>query len=137
MNGFKCQVTGARADAPKVGKAQPAKWCEGKPEECVKGPKGITIFNQRPEANTIDLTGIYQADTQEASPGYNEKMGFYPGAQNDIFEGSTSTPSEPTSSPIPEPTEGCSSISTRSLSGHRRHQRRLISFAGFHLSMDA
>jgi hypothetical protein len=140
MNGFKCQVTGARADAPKVGKAQPAKWCEGKPEECVKGPKGITIFNQQPSANTIELKGIYQADMQEASPGYNEKMGFYAGAQNDIFEGSTetstSTPTEPTSSPISEPTEGCS-ISTRSLGGHRKHQRRLVSFAGFHLSMDA
>ncbi|KAH7096951.1 hypothetical protein BKA62DRAFT_662307 [Auriculariales sp. MPI-PUGE-AT-0066] len=140
MNGMKCKVTGARSDAPKVAQAQKAKWCEGKQDDCVKGAKGITIYNQQPDINTVDLQGIYQADGQEASPGYNEKMGFAPGAQNDIFEASSGSPSTSTSTSAPEPTGECSgtnTLSTRSHSGHRRHQRRLLSFAGFTLSMDA
>ena len=69
MNGVRCKVTGARPDAPKLAKAQPAVWCEDDESKCVKGAKGITIYNQHKDINTVDLSGIYQADTQEASPG--------------------------------------------------------------------
>jgi len=147
MNPFKCRVTGAKANAPKLAKAQRAKWCEGKPADCVKGAKGITIFNQQTAANTIELKGKYQADGLEASPGYNNKMGFSPGAQKDIFVSSTTTTSAPITTPTttkpastttkstsstPTPTCGSTKVTRR-----LRNQRRLFSFAGFHLSMDS
>jgi hypothetical protein len=47
MNAFRCRVTGAKANAPKLAKAQPAVWCEDDQTKCKKGPKGITIYNQR------------------------------------------------------------------------------------------
>lgn len=135
MNAFRCRVTGARPDAPKLAKPVPAKWCEGKPDDCVKGAKQITIYHQQPEINTVDIDNIQQADGHWASPGYNEKTGFYPGAQNDIFEtsdnsgSSSSAPSDPNQMPM------CN-LKARSFKNHRRQRRRLLSFGGFHLYAD-
>jgi hypothetical protein len=40
------------------------------------------------EGNNIDVNnGKFQADGQPWSPGYNMKLGFVDGAQNDIFQG--------------------------------------------------
>jgi len=130
-NAFRCQVTGARDDAPKLAKPVTAQWCEGKPDNCVKGAKRITIFHQQDDINTIHVDDVVQADGHWASPGYNEKMGFYPGAQNDIFEARdeseapTSTEA-PASTAIVVPTYP--TANPRNASRHRRHQRRLMSF---------
>ncbi|KZV86197.1 hypothetical protein EXIGLDRAFT_774852 [Exidia glandulosa HHB12029] len=138
MNGFRCKVTNARADAPRVAPAQVAKWCEVPSEDgaCVAGPKGIIIHSQQDAINnvpTADITSLQKTQRDGrfdvghfrspgaflppssfalSSPvfgvtsgvvvltsgfggvGYNEKMGFMPGAQNDIFV--TTNPNPPT-----------------------------------------
>ncbi|KZV85461.1 hypothetical protein EXIGLDRAFT_841482 [Exidia glandulosa HHB12029] len=106
MNGFRCKVTNARADAPRVAPAQVAKWCEVPSEDgaCVAGPKGIIIHSQQDAINnvpTADITSLQKTQRDGRfdvghfrSPGYNEKMGFMPGAQNDIFV--TTNPNPPT-----------------------------------------
>ncbi|KZV97742.1 hypothetical protein EXIGLDRAFT_729854 [Exidia glandulosa HHB12029] len=162
MTGFKCKVTNARPDAPAIAPPQTPQWCEDDESKCVKGAKKMIIWNQDPSINNVDTyTGNQppQKDGQARSPGYNMKMGFQPGAQNDIFVSSASQPSStdvppstevppssssepssptetpaPTSSPTPDPSASCSAFRR---SGHRKHQRRLLSFAGFHISVDS
>ncbi|KAH7096963.1 hypothetical protein BKA62DRAFT_717982 [Auriculariales sp. MPI-PUGE-AT-0066] len=103
MNAIRCRVTGARPDAPKIAKPVPAKWCENKPEDCVTGAKTITIWHQHKDIDTIDLDGVIQAEGNWATPSYNEKMGFHPGAQNDIFESTTTSNPDPNPQVTPEP----------------------------------
>lgn len=83
MAGFKCNVTGATSTTP-VAAAKPPVWCpEGSGTDCVKGAKQMMAWNQ--------LTGNNVNNTVYNSPGYNADMGWQPGAQDDIFESSTST----------------------------------------------
>ncbi|KZV97738.1 hypothetical protein EXIGLDRAFT_729851 [Exidia glandulosa HHB12029] len=159
MTGFKCKVTNARPDAPAIAPPQTPQWCEDDESKCVKGAKKMIIWHQDPSINNVDTENQPpQKDGQARSPGYNMKMGFQPGAQNDIFVSSASQPSStdvppstevppsssepsfptetpaPTSSPTPDPSASCSAFRR---SGHRKHQRRLLSFAGFHISVDS
>ena len=88
MQGFKCMVTGATSKTP-VAKAQPPKMCTSDPSSCVSGSKQTIVWNQM-DGNNVDTTGT--SDT----PAYNERCGFKPGAQDDIFEGAPLTPSNAT-----------------------------------------
>jgi len=86
MNGYRCRVTGARDDARPLAQPKPARWCQDNWGECVTGPKMMVIDFQA-EGNTFNSSAVgLQRDGLYASPGYNEKMGFFPGPQNDIFE---------------------------------------------------
>ncbi|KAH7099231.1 hypothetical protein BKA62DRAFT_750627 [Auriculariales sp. MPI-PUGE-AT-0066] len=100
-----CKVTGARADAPKLAKAQKPVWCEDNEGECVKGAKGLTIWLQK-EDNTFEFEHKQQKDGKLRSPGYNTKMGFRPGAQTDIYEDSSS-PTLPQMPPTSIPQPSC------------------------------
>ncbi|KAF8913300.1 hypothetical protein CPB85DRAFT_1434153 [Mucidula mucida] len=88
MHPYRCKVTGATATTA-IGTPQAAQWCEDNSADCVTGPKKFIVMNQN-EGNTISLAG-YQLNGQEKSAGYNEKLGFAAGAQNDIFTGSSSS----------------------------------------------
>lgn len=86
MNGFRCMVTEARPDAPRLAPPQTPRWCEDNVHNCVQGAKGLVVFEQDPSINNIVTDGlIRQKDGNWGSPSYNMKMGFRPGAQNDIF----------------------------------------------------
>lgn len=74
---FKCNVTGATGTAP-VGTAQPPVWCEGEPDNCVKGPKQMLAWNQA-SGNNIVVDG-YDNEGSHKSPAYNAKCGFADGA---------------------------------------------------------
>lgn len=75
MNGFRCKVTGARADAPAVARPQVATWCEDDQTACVKGPKGIIIHSQDPAINNVP-----EADMRNLSKLQNDKKFRSPGA---------------------------------------------------------
>jgi hypothetical protein len=85
---FRCKVTGAKANAPAVAPAKAAVWCQDDQENCTKGAKQLVVWHQN-ERNNIAFTGVGRAgeedDLQQFSPGYNTKLGFQNGAQNDIF----------------------------------------------------
>ena len=83
MIGYNCKVTNVKPTARSLAPAKTPVWCEGEPEKCVQGAKGMIVFNQF-EGNNIDIAG-YQKDKLLKSPGYNQKTGFKDGAQNDIF----------------------------------------------------
>jgi len=83
MIGYNCKVTNVKSTARPLAPAKTPVFCEDDPSKCVKGAKGVIVFNQL-EGNNIDLTGN-QKDGQSKSPGYNQKTGFADGAQNDIF----------------------------------------------------
>ncbi|EJD38255.1 hypothetical protein AURDEDRAFT_72344 [Auricularia subglabra TFB-10046 SS5] len=85
MAGYRCRVTNVQPNAKRVGKPQSPVWCEGEPDKCVKGPKKMSIGFQR-EGNTVHpVRDVPQADGQWRSWGYNMKLGFKGGAQDDIF----------------------------------------------------
>lgn len=88
MAGYKCKVTGATSTTP-VAKPKPAVWCQDDQSSCTQGAKQIMIWNQQ-EGNTVQVSGVDDAG-QRRHPGYNMKMGFKNGAQNDIFEGAPSS----------------------------------------------
>jgi hypothetical protein len=82
FNGFRCQVTGANANAPPMPRAQPPKKCAD--GGCQTGAKQPIYWIQN-EGNNI---------YNEAwdPPYYNEEYGYANGAQNDIWgEGSGSS----------------------------------------------
>jgi len=83
MVGYNCKVTNVKPTARALAPAKTPVFCEDDPSTCVKGAKGMIVFNQR-EGNNIDIDG-YQKDGLFKSPGYNQKTGFADGAQNDIF----------------------------------------------------
>ena len=85
MIGYNCKVTNVKPTARALKPAKTPVWCEGEPDKCIKGPKGMTVFGQQ-EGNNINIDG-YQKDGLFKSPGYNQKTGFADGAQNDIFVG--------------------------------------------------
>ncbi|KAK0636799.1 hypothetical protein B0T17DRAFT_482458, partial [Bombardia bombarda] len=77
MQNFKCHVTGSTSNKV-VAKAKPPVYCADNPANCVKGPKQMIAWHQQ-EGNNV-------FPPNDVTPPYNEKMGFLPGAQNDIFE---------------------------------------------------
>jgi len=83
MIGYNCKVTNVKPTARPLAPAKPPVFCEDDPSTCVKGAKGVIVFNQL-EGNNIVLDGN-QKDGQPKSPGYNQKTGFADGVQNDIF----------------------------------------------------
>src|SRR5882757_275043 len=82
MIGYNCHVTNVKTTARQLAPAKTPVWCEDDPSKCVKGAKGMIVFNQL-EGNNIDIDGI-QKDEGWKSPGYNQKTGFSNGPQNDI-----------------------------------------------------
>jgi hypothetical protein len=99
MMGYNCRVTNVKPTARALGKAQTPVWCEDEPEKCIKGPKGMIVFNQL-EGNNIDITGK-QKDGHDKSPGYNQKTGFANGAQTDIFVDAAPQPTLAKADPQP------------------------------------
>ncbi|KAK4178044.1 WSC domain-containing protein [Triangularia setosa] len=77
MQNFRCHVTGSTS-VRRLGAAQPPVYCANNPSTCVKGPKQMIAWHQR--------TGNNVVTPGDVTPPYNSKMGFFPGAQNDIFE---------------------------------------------------
>ncbi|KAK7744327.1 hypothetical protein SLS62_010285 [Diatrype stigma] len=77
MQNFRCHVTGTTS-TKKVAAAKPAVLCADDPSKCTSGAKQMIVWNQQEGNNWEDTRGV--------SPGYNMKLGFAPGAQNDIFE---------------------------------------------------
>jgi len=86
MTGYRCQVTNVKSTARPIAKPRAPVWCENEPGNCVQGAKKMVIAFQA-EGNTVTLppAPFKQADGDWLSPGYNHKMGFEAGAQNDIF----------------------------------------------------
>ncbi|KZV82398.1 hypothetical protein EXIGLDRAFT_346376 [Exidia glandulosa HHB12029] len=85
MAGYRCRVTNVQPDAKPLGKPKNPVWCEGEPDKCVKGPKKMS-YGYQLEGNTVNpVEDTPQADGQWKSWGYNMKLGFAHGAQNDIF----------------------------------------------------
>ncbi|PVF99774.1 hypothetical protein CPB86DRAFT_783414 [Serendipita vermifera] len=89
---YKCKVIDTVGLDP-VAPGQPPIWCEGDPTNCVKGSKQM-IFSNQLDGNNVFVEG-HQADGLPKSPGYNRKMGFKDGAQNDIFLDSSASRPEP------------------------------------------
>jgi hypothetical protein len=85
---FKCRVSGAKSTTP-LAAPKPPVWCENEPGKCVKGAKQMIYWNQN-ERNNVFVSG-WDASGDPKSPGYNSKMGFPDGAQNDIFAGAPSS----------------------------------------------
>ncbi|KAJ2912036.1 hypothetical protein MD484_g8377, partial [Candolleomyces efflorescens] len=106
---FRCRVTNSRSNTP-VAAPQPPKWCENNPSACTKGAKQMVYWNQL-EGNNIQVDGRDAAGDFK-SPGYNMKLGFADGAQNDIFTGAASSGGASSSS-----SGGSSSSSSSSGSG--------------------
>ncbi|KAK1720410.1 uncharacterized protein BDZ83DRAFT_784844 [Colletotrichum acutatum] len=75
MENFRCNVTSA-VSPKQLGIAKPPVACRDDSKKCVAGPKQMIAWNQA-EGNNVPDVGY--------SPGYNARMGFKPGAQNDIF----------------------------------------------------
>ncbi|KAG7042770.1 proteophosphoglycan ppg4 [Colletotrichum scovillei] len=75
MQNFKCNVTNT-VSTKRLGVAKPPVACRDDSKKCVAGPKQMIAWNQA-EGNNVPDVGY--------SPGYNARMGFKPGAQNDIF----------------------------------------------------
>ncbi|KAF8172110.1 hypothetical protein BJ912DRAFT_1047362 [Pholiota molesta] len=107
---FKCSVSGSTSSVP-LAAPKPPVWCEGNPGACTKGAKQMIYWNQN-EGNNIAVDG-YDLEGDHKSPGYNSKLGFNDGAQNDIFSSAAPAPapkpqpnasSPPASAPNPAPT---------------------------------
>jgi len=108
MAPYKCNVTGATSTTP-VAPPKPGVWCEGNSSACTPGSKQMIYFNQLEGNNWENPDSLYQEDGQLRSPGYNQKLGFADGAQNDIFESGPSSPPTTTRSTT---TTTSSSLST-------------------------
>ncbi|KAI0593011.1 hypothetical protein F4775DRAFT_53129 [Biscogniauxia sp. FL1348] len=77
MQNLKCHVTGSKS-TKKLAAAKAPVLCTDSETPCVTGAKQMIAWNQA-DGNNVEMpAGI--------SPGYNEKMGWEPGAQTDIFE---------------------------------------------------
>ncbi|KAF8162702.1 hypothetical protein B0H34DRAFT_834971 [Crassisporium funariophilum] len=85
---FKCRVSGSTSNTA-IAAPKPPVWCEGNPGACTKGAKQMIYWNQN-EGNNIQVDGYDQSGSFK-SPGYNGKLGFNEGAQNDIFAGAPSS----------------------------------------------
>jgi len=86
MAPYKCKVTNAVGVLP-LATAEPPVWCEDDQTRCVQGAKQM-IYWQQIDGNNVVVEGLQM--NEEKNPGYNTKMGFLDGAQNDIFNDSIS-----------------------------------------------
>ncbi|KAI1467749.1 uncharacterized protein F4812DRAFT_459038 [Daldinia caldariorum] len=77
MQNFKCRVTGSTSNRT-LAPAKPPVYCADGTTPCVPGAKQMIAWNQAEGNNVETPAGV--------SPGYNQKMGWQPGAQNDIFQ---------------------------------------------------
>ncbi|KAI1098482.1 hypothetical protein F4804DRAFT_350328 [Jackrogersella minutella] len=77
MQNLRCHVTGSTSTKT-VAPAQAPVYCDGNGTPCVSGAKQMIAWNQADGNNVEVASGLY--------PGYNAKMGWAPGAQNDIFQ---------------------------------------------------
>ncbi len=98
MQNFRCRVTNT-SSTKKLGQGQVPVPCRDDPSKCVTGPKQMIAWNQA-EGNNVGNIGF--------SPAYNMRLGYHPGAQNDIFVDSTDTeeveePAAASSSAVPSP----------------------------------
>jgi len=87
---YRCKIANATSKKV-VGKAQVAQWCLEDPTQCVAGPKQLIIYNEATGNN-------YNGYSTHGPPGYNMKMGFHDGAQNDIFVDGTGSSLSPANS---------------------------------------
>ena len=94
MQNFKCHVTGATS-TKRLATARPAVFCADDQTKCQGGAKQMIAWNRQcsvPRKFEIRSNIIAEAEGNNiqvpagVAPGYNSKMGFAPGAQNDIFE---------------------------------------------------
>ncbi|OTA89157.1 hypothetical protein M434DRAFT_34512 [Hypoxylon sp. CO27-5] len=76
MQNFRCHVTGSNSGKV-VAPAKAPKYCGDDKTSCVPGAKQMIAWNQA-DGNNVQVP-------QGVSPGYNAKMGWSNGAQNDIF----------------------------------------------------
>lgn len=100
MQPIKCQVTGSNSTRT-LGRARTPRYCKDDPRLCTRGAKSMIAWKQKSGNNYIQRPG-------QDRPGYNDKLGFADGAQNDIFEDSstaTSIAPTPTRTPGPSSTE--------------------------------
>jgi len=77
MQGFKCMVTGSTS-IRRLARAQVPRYCANFPQNCVRGAKQMMVYEQR-EGNTVEKPG-------NDFVSYSDAWGYFPGAQNDIFE---------------------------------------------------
>jgi len=77
MQGFKCRVTGSNSNR-RLARAQVPRYCAGFPQNCVQGAKQMMVYMQA-EGNTVEKPG-------NDFVSYSDAWGYFPGAQNDIFE---------------------------------------------------
>ncbi|KAF9451834.1 hypothetical protein P691DRAFT_300692 [Macrolepiota fuliginosa MF-IS2] len=95
MQPLRCNVTG-RTGTTNLAKPNPPAWCEGDTSTCTKGAKQMIYWNQQ-EGNNIVVSGTDNSGMNK-SPGYNMKLGFTNGPQNDIFGGTNVTAPPPSPS---------------------------------------
>jgi len=78
MQPYKCRVTGSNSNR-RLARAQPPRYCAQNQNDCVRGAKQMIAVRQA-EGNNVQLpsNGDYVS--------YSSDFGFFPGAQNDIFE---------------------------------------------------
>jgi hypothetical protein len=76
MQNHRCKVTGSTS-TKKLGTPKPPVYCEDDLAKCVKGPKQMMAWNQA-SGNNVEVPA-------GKTPTYNQRMGFLPGAQNNIF----------------------------------------------------
>ncbi|KAG8836044.1 hypothetical protein FRC17_010508 [Serendipita sp. 399] len=127
---YRCKVVG-NVGNKRLSTAKPAAWCEDDATKCVKGAKQQIIWNQL-EGNNLVTTGN-QLDGRPKAPGYNPKMGFFDGAQNDIFEPTPTTPAptpakSTTSSPALRTAAECLGMKAVTVVGKRSLHRRWLKF---------
>lgn len=99
MQNLRCHVTGSTSTKT-VAPAKPPAYCGDGKTPCVLGAKQMIAWNRTYMAplvffglpRRVTLTSKPEADGNNVevpdgiSPGYNQKMGWTPGAQNDIFQ---------------------------------------------------
>lgn len=118
MQPIKCTVTGSTSTRT-LAKAQTPRYCKGDSSKCVKGAKSMIAWKQKSGNN-------YEQKAGEDRPGYNDKLGFADGAQNDIFEDSDTTATTPTpmQTEVGDIAEGLFPMAT----GTNVRKRRLLVF---------
>jgi len=76
MQGFKCRVTGSNSNR-RLATAQPPRYCPNS-NDCVRGAKQMIVYQQAEGNNVQQPAGDFVS--------YSSDWGYFPGAQNDIFQ---------------------------------------------------
>ncbi|KAL0948860.1 hypothetical protein HGRIS_008980 [Hohenbuehelia grisea] len=82
MTGYRCKISNSKSTRT-LAKPKPPVWCANNSTACVSGAKQMIFWHQL-SGNNVEVSG-YDSMGHTKSPGYNSKMGFANGAQNDIF----------------------------------------------------